>query len=123
MVSLYEKKLKIANYRFITRLGVMIDDAKKKQRSSTEFGQQVVCLYRQKLLIKIQNIVKLLINYNFARIKILMPNLVQGILIHINQLIKLGVTDLQQQRVFFKDIVKNIYDIESWYNKNIKKKA
>jgi len=122
-MSAYEKKLKIANYRFITRLGNMIDEAKIKQRSCTEFSQQVVCLYRQKLLLKIQNIVRLLINYDFKKIKILMPNLVKNILIHINQLIKLGVTDLQQQRVFFKDIVKNIYDIENWYNKNVIKKA
>lgn len=119
-MSAYERKLKIANYRFITRLGVMIDDAKHKQRTTPEFGQQVVCLYRQKLLLKIQNIVRLLINYDFKKIKILMPNMMKNILIHINQLIKLGVTDLQSQRVFFKDIVRNIYDIESWYNKNKK---
>jgi len=119
-MSAYERKLKIANYRFITRLGVMIDDAKIKQKTSVEFAQQVVCLYRQKLLLKIQNIVRLLINYDFKKIKILMPNMMKNILIHINQLIKLGVTDLQSQRVFFKDIVRNIYDIESWYNKNKK---
>ena len=102
MLSVQERKLKLANYRFITRLGVMIDDAKMKQRNCTEFGKQVVALYRQKLLLKIQNIVRLLINYDF------------------NQLIKIGVTDLQQQRFFFKDVVRNIYDIHKWYNKNKK---
>lgn len=120
MLSVYERKLKMANYKFITRLNVMIDDAKYKQRISTEFGHQVVALYRQKLLIKIQNIVRLLINYDFKKIKILLPDTVKSILIHINQLIKLGVTDLQSQRVFFKQIVRNIYDIQSWYNKNKK---
>ena len=120
MLSVYEKKLRMANYKFITRLGNMIYDAKKKQHSSTEFGQQVVCLYRQKLLIKIQNIVRLLINYNFKQIFILMPNMMQGILIHIHQLIKIGVSDLQQQRVFFNDIVRNIYDIHKWFNNNKK---
>ena len=120
MLSVYEKKLRMANYKFITRLGNMIYDAKKKQHSSTEFGQQVVCLYRQKLLIKIQNIVRLLINYNFKQIFILMPNMMQGILIHIHQLIKIGVSDLQQQRVFFNDIVRNIYDIHKWFNTNKK---
>jgi len=121
MSSVYERKLKMANYRFITRLNGMIEEAKKKQRSSTEFGQQVVCVYRQKLLLKIQNIVKLLISYDFKKIKILMPNMMKSILIHINQLIKLGVTDLQSQRVFFKQVVSNIYDIQSWYNKNKKR--
>ena len=120
MLSVYEKKLRMANYKFITRLSGMIEDAKKKQHSSTEFGQQVVCLYRQKLLIKIQNIVRLLINYNFKQIFILMPNMMQGILIHIHQLIKIGVSDLQQQRVFFNDIVRNIYDIHKWFNTNKK---
>ena len=120
MLSVYEKKLRMANYKFITRLSGMIEDAKKKQHSSTEFGQQAVCLYRQKLLIKIQNIVRLLINYNFKQIFILMPNMMQGILIHIHQLIKIGVSDLQQQRVFFNDIVRNIYDIHKWFNNNKK---
>ena len=120
MLSVQERKLKMANYKFITRLGNMIQDAKKKQHSSTEFGQQVVCLYRQKLLLKIQNIVKLLINYDFKKIFVLVPNMMKSILIHINQLIKIGVSDLQQQRVFFNDIVRNIYDIHRWFNNNKK---
>ena len=120
MLSVQERKLKLANYRFITRLGVMIDDAKMKQRNCTEFGKQVVALYRQKLLLKIQNIVKLLIHYDFKKIFILVPDMMKSILIHINQLIKIGVTDLQQQRFFFKDVVRNIYDIHKWYNKNKK---
>ena len=116
MLSVNERKLKMANYKFITRLGGMIHDAKMKQHSSTEFGHQVVCLYRQKLLIKIQNIVRLLINYDFKKIFILMPNMMKNILIHISQLIKLGVSDLQNQRVFFKQVVSNIYDVHKWYN-------
>ena len=115
MLSVNERKLKMANYKFITRLSGMIDDAKNKQKTSVEFGQQVVCLYRQKLLLKIQNIVRLLINYDFKKIKILMPNMIKSILVHINQLIKLGVTDLQSQRVFFKQVVRNIFDVQSWY--------
>ena len=120
MLSVQERKLKLANYRFITRLGVMIDDAKMKQRNCTEFGKQVVALYRQKLLLKIQNIVRLLINYDFKKVFILVPDMMKSILVHINQLIKIGVTDLQQQRFFFKDVVRNIYDINRWYNKNKK---
>tara|TARA_R110000824_G_scaffold247479_2_gene436555 strand:- start:872 stop:1240 length:369 start_codon:yes stop_codon:yes gene_type:complete len=120
MLSVQERKLKLANYRFITRLGVMIDDAKMKQRNCTEFGKQVVALYRQKLLLKIQNIVRLLINYDFKKVFILVPDMMKSILVHINQLIKIGVTDLQQQRFFFKDVVRNIYDIHKWYNKNKK---
>ena len=120
MLSVQERKLKLANYRFITRLGVMIDDAKMKQRNCTEFGKQVVALYRQKLLLKIQNIVRLLIHYDFKKVFILVPDMMKSILVHINQLIKIGVTDLQQQRFFFKDVVRNIYDIHKWYNKNKK---
>ena len=120
MLSVYEKKLRMANYKFITRLTTMIADAKKKQDDSIEFSKQVISLYRQKLLLKIQNIVRLLINYDFKKVFILVPDMMKSILVHINQLIKIGVTDLQQQRFFFKDVVRNIYDIHKWYNKNKK---
>ena len=111
----YERKLKMANYKFITRLTTMIADAKKKQDDSIEFSKQVISLYRQKLLLKIQNIVKLLVVYDFTKITILLPDTIKGILIHINQLKKIGVTDLHEQRLFFKHIVDNIYDIHRWY--------
>ena len=111
----YERKLKAANYKFITRLGVMTEDAKRKQHTSTEFSKQIISLYRQKLLLKIQNIVKLLVVYDFTKITILLPNTVKGILTHINQLKKIGVTDLHEQRLFFKHVIDNIYDIHRWY--------
>ena len=111
----YERKLKMANYKFITRLTTMIADAKKKQDDSIEFSKQVISLYRQKLLLKIQNIVKLLVVYDFTKITILLPNTIKCILIHISQLKKIGVTDLHDQRLFFKHVIDNIYDIHRWY--------
>ena len=111
----YERKLKAANYKFITRLGVMTEDAKRKQHTSTEFSKQIISLYRQKLLLKIQNIVKLLVVYDFTKITILLPNTIKCILIHISQLKKIGVTDLHDQRLFFKHVIDNIYDIHRWY--------
>ena len=112
----YERKLKMANYKFITRLTTMIADAKKKQDDSIEFSKQVISLYRQKLLLKIQNIVKLLVVYDFTKITILLPDTVKGILIHINQLKKIGVSDIIDQRLFFKQVIDNIYDIHRWYH-------
>ena len=114
-MAVYERKLKMANYKFITRLSTMIADAKKKQDDSTEFSKKVISLYRQKLLLKIQNIVKLLVVYDFTKITILLPNTIKGILVHINQLKKIGVTDLHEQRLFFKNVIDNIYDIHRWY--------
>ena len=114
-MAVYERKLKMANYKFITRLSTMIADAKKKQDDSTEFSKKVISLYRQKLLLKIQNIVKLLVVYDFTKITILLPNTIKGILIHINQLKKIGVTDLYEQRLFFKHVIDNIYDIHKWF--------
>lgn len=116
----YERKLKMANYKFITRLTTMIADAKKKQDDSIEFSKQVISLYRQKLLLKIQNIVKLLVVYDFTKITILLPNTIKGILTHINQLKKIGVTDLYDQRLFFKQVIDNIYDIHKWFFNNKK---
>ena len=112
----YERKLKMANYKFITRLTTMIADAKKKQDDSIEFSKQVISLYRQKLLLKIQNIVKLLVVYDFTKITILLPDTIKGILIHINQLKKIGVSDIIDQRLFFKQVIDNIYDIHRWYH-------
>tara|TARA_R110002126_G_scaffold205720_2_gene353038 strand:+ start:759 stop:1127 length:369 start_codon:yes stop_codon:yes gene_type:complete len=112
----YERKLKMANYKFITRLTTMIADAKKKQDDSIEFSKQVISLYRQKLLLKIQNIVKLLVVYDFTKITILLPDTIKGILTHINQLKKIGVSDIIDQRLFFKQVIDNIYDIHRWYH-------
>ena len=112
----YERKLKMANYKFITRLSTMIADAKKKQDDSIEFSKQVISLYRQKLLLKIQNIVKLLVVYDFTKITILLPDTIKGILTHINQLKKIGVSDIIDQRLFFKQVIDNIYDIHRWYH-------
>ena len=114
MVS-YERKLKAANYKFITRLSTMMEDAKKKQDDSIEFSKKVISLYRQKLLLKIQSIVKLLVVYDFTKITILLPDTIKGILIHIKQLKKIGVTDLYDQRLFFKHVIDNIYEIHRWY--------
>jgi hypothetical protein len=115
VMAVYERKLKAANYKFITRLGMMIEDAKRKQQTSIEFSKKVISLYRQKLLLKIQNIVKLLVVYDFTKITILLPDTIKGILIHINQLKKIGVTDLYDQRLFFKNVIDNIYDIHKWF--------